>query len=165
MSALPFTVHTYTRNGWIQVGRSRNRHEAVTWQMPLLQPVLHYIHNHQNRSFLDDSSGAPRQHGCSRPIILFGAPVCPIQSYPVTEEMLMRCYLCSYLHPQSPTTYIVLHPLPSKYNTIYSHDRNCRTYVKSLYRRILKNELDWIIRRDLWRERAIEVRMQFDRNR
>ncbi|ORY34902.1 hypothetical protein BCR39DRAFT_515479 [Naematelia encephala] len=40
-----------------------------------------------------------------------------------------------------------------------------RSYVKSLYRRILKNELDWVIRRDIWRQRAIEIRAKFDRNR
>ncbi|GJE84321.1 LYR motif-containing protein [Phanerochaete sordida] len=38
-------------------------------------------------------------------------------------------------------------------------------YVKSLYRRILKNELDWIVRRDIWRGKALVVRAEFDRNR
>ncbi|THH29662.1 hypothetical protein EUX98_g4515 [Antrodiella citrinella] len=40
-----------------------------------------------------------------------------------------------------------------------------RLYVKSLYKRTLNNELNWIIRRDLWRARAIAVRAEFDRNR
>ncbi|CAO1626870.1 unnamed protein product [Jaminaea pallidilutea] len=40
-----------------------------------------------------------------------------------------------------------------------------RSYVKSLYKRTLKNELDWIVRRDIWRDRAIEVRAEFERNR
>ncbi|EST08243.1 Complex 1 LYR protein [Kalmanozyma brasiliensis GHG001] len=40
-----------------------------------------------------------------------------------------------------------------------------KSYVKSLYRRTLKNELDWCIRRDIWRDRAIEIRVEFERNR
>ncbi|EIW76363.1 hypothetical protein CONPUDRAFT_130956 [Coniophora puteana RWD-64-598 SS2] len=40
-----------------------------------------------------------------------------------------------------------------------------RLYVKSLYRRMLKNELDWVIRRDIWRGRAMLVRAEFERNR
>ncbi|KIM91229.1 hypothetical protein PILCRDRAFT_811740 [Piloderma croceum F 1598] len=40
-----------------------------------------------------------------------------------------------------------------------------RLYVKSLYRRILKNELDWIVRRDIWRAKAQEIRAEFERNR
>ncbi|PWN31021.1 hypothetical protein BDZ90DRAFT_230017 [Jaminaea rosea] len=40
-----------------------------------------------------------------------------------------------------------------------------RSYVKSLYKRYLKNELDWVIRRDIWRDRAIEIRAEFERNR
>lgn len=40
-----------------------------------------------------------------------------------------------------------------------------RSYVKSLYRRYLKNSLDWCIRRDVWRDRAIEIRAEFERNR
>ncbi|CAO1621215.1 unnamed protein product [Parajaminaea phylloscopi] len=40
-----------------------------------------------------------------------------------------------------------------------------RSYVKSLYKRFLKNELDWVIRRDIWRDRAIEIRAEFERNR
>ncbi|KAG0702450.1 NDUFB9, NADH-ubiquinone oxidoreductase [Suillus ampliporus] len=34
-----------------------------------------------------------------------------------------------------------------------------RLYVKSLYRRMLKNELDWVVRRDIWRG------PEFERNR
>lgn len=40
-----------------------------------------------------------------------------------------------------------------------------KAYVQSLYRRYLRNELDWCIRRDVWRDRAIEIRTQFERNR
>lgn len=40
-----------------------------------------------------------------------------------------------------------------------------KAYVQSLYRRFLRNELDWCIRRDVWRDRAIEIRTQFERNR
>ncbi|KAF7800124.1 hypothetical protein EIP86_011369 [Pleurotus ostreatoroseus] len=40
-----------------------------------------------------------------------------------------------------------------------------RSYVKSLYRRILTNELNWTIRRDLWRAKALAVRAEFERNR
>lgn len=40
-----------------------------------------------------------------------------------------------------------------------------RLYVKSLYRRMLKNELDWIVRRDIWRAKAQEIRAEFERNR
>ncbi|GAA5832485.1 hypothetical protein JCM3766R1_003095 [Sporobolomyces carnicolor] len=38
-------------------------------------------------------------------------------------------------------------------------------YVKHLYRRALKGALDWYVRRDLWRNKAIEIRAQFERNR
>ena len=40
-----------------------------------------------------------------------------------------------------------------------------KSYVKSLYRRILNNELNWIVRRDIWRAKALAVRAEFDRNR
>ncbi|KAI0796996.1 hypothetical protein C8Q75DRAFT_802654 [Abortiporus biennis] len=40
-----------------------------------------------------------------------------------------------------------------------------RLYVKSLYKRMLNNELNWVIRRDLWRARAIAIRAEFERNR
>lgn len=40
-----------------------------------------------------------------------------------------------------------------------------KAYVQSLYRRYLRNELDWCIRRDVWRDRAIEIRTQFEHNR
>jgi NADH dehydrogenase (ubiquinone) 1 beta subcomplex subunit 9 len=40
-----------------------------------------------------------------------------------------------------------------------------KAYVQSLYRRYLKNSLDWCIRRDIWRDRAIEIRAEFERNR
>ncbi|KLO14996.1 NDUFB9, NADH-ubiquinone oxidoreductase [Schizopora paradoxa] len=40
-----------------------------------------------------------------------------------------------------------------------------RLYVKSLYKRCLKNSLDWTIRRDIWRRKALEIRAEFERNR
>ncbi|KAL7424968.1 hypothetical protein Q5752_000655 [Cryptotrichosporon argae] len=40
-----------------------------------------------------------------------------------------------------------------------------RLYVKSLYKRYLTNALNWYIRRDLWRAKAIEIRAEFERNR
>jgi NADH dehydrogenase (ubiquinone) 1 beta subcomplex subunit 9 len=40
-----------------------------------------------------------------------------------------------------------------------------RLYVKSLYKRYLTNALNWYIRRDLWRNKAIEIRAEFERNR
>ena len=38
-------------------------------------------------------------------------------------------------------------------------------YVKSLYRRYLRNALDWNVRRDVFRDRAIEIRVEFERHR
>lgn len=49
--------------------------------------------------------------------------------------------------------------------TASSFSQAHRSYVKSLYRRYLKNSLDWCIRRDVWRDRAIEIRVEFERNR
>jgi NADH dehydrogenase (ubiquinone) 1 beta subcomplex subunit 9 len=40
-----------------------------------------------------------------------------------------------------------------------------RLYVKSLYKRMLKNEQDWVIRYDLFRGRRLAIRAEFDRNR
>ncbi|KZT32667.1 hypothetical protein SISSUDRAFT_1055251 [Sistotremastrum suecicum HHB10207 ss-3] len=40
-----------------------------------------------------------------------------------------------------------------------------RSYVKSLYKRFLVNELNWVVRRDIWRRRALEIRAEFERNR
>jgi len=40
-----------------------------------------------------------------------------------------------------------------------------RRYVQHLYRRALKSAQDWYVRRDLWRDRAIEIRVMFERNR
>ncbi|KAL5507899.1 hypothetical protein ACEPAH_5517 [Sanghuangporus vaninii] len=40
-----------------------------------------------------------------------------------------------------------------------------RFYVKSLYKRYLKNELDWTVHRHLWRYKAIQIRAEFERNR
>ncbi|KAJ7229419.1 hypothetical protein B0H12DRAFT_1147781 [Mycena haematopus] len=40
-----------------------------------------------------------------------------------------------------------------------------RQYVQSLYKRRLKNSLDWTIRRDIWREKAMAIRAEFERHR
>ncbi|KAJ7068648.1 hypothetical protein C8F01DRAFT_1247144 [Mycena amicta] len=40
-----------------------------------------------------------------------------------------------------------------------------RQYVQSLYRRRLKNSLDWTIRRDVWRGKALQIRAEFEVNR
>jgi NADH dehydrogenase (ubiquinone) 1 beta subcomplex subunit 9 len=40
-----------------------------------------------------------------------------------------------------------------------------RLYVKSLYKRYLNNALDWTVRRDLWRAKAVMIRAEFERNR
>ncbi|KAI9288929.1 hypothetical protein BC943DRAFT_287105 [Umbelopsis sp. AD052] len=40
-----------------------------------------------------------------------------------------------------------------------------RLYVKSLYKRSLKLSLDWYIRRDLWRQKALDIRHQFELNK
>jgi NADH dehydrogenase (ubiquinone) 1 beta subcomplex subunit 9 len=40
-----------------------------------------------------------------------------------------------------------------------------KSYVQSLYRRYLRNSLNWCIRRDIWRDRAIEIRAEFERQR
>lgn len=50
-------------------------------------------------------------------------------------------------------------PLPQPFTAAH------RSYVKSLYRRILTNELNWIVRRDFWRAKALAVRAEFERNR
>ncbi|WFC97131.1 hypothetical protein MBRA1_003797 [Malassezia brasiliensis] len=40
-----------------------------------------------------------------------------------------------------------------------------KQYVQNLYRRFLRNSLDWHIRRDLWREDAQRIRAEFEHNR
>ncbi|KAM0791500.1 hypothetical protein ACM66B_005953 [Microbotryomycetes sp. NB124-2] len=40
-----------------------------------------------------------------------------------------------------------------------------KRYVQHLYRRALKGAQDWYVRRDLWRNKAIEIRVEFERNR
>ncbi|KIP12778.1 hypothetical protein PHLGIDRAFT_9838 [Phlebiopsis gigantea 11061_1 CR5-6] len=40
-----------------------------------------------------------------------------------------------------------------------------KSYVKNLYRRILTNELNWTVRRDIWRGKALAIRAEFDRHR
>ncbi|EJU06569.1 hypothetical protein DACRYDRAFT_103515 [Dacryopinax primogenitus] len=39
-----------------------------------------------------------------------------------------------------------------------------RLRVKTLYKAMLKDSLDWTIQRDLWRTKAIEIRAMFERN-
>ncbi|KAK0491416.1 hypothetical protein IW261DRAFT_1413724 [Armillaria novae-zelandiae] len=40
-----------------------------------------------------------------------------------------------------------------------------RLYVKSLYKRYLKNELDWTVTRSIWRAKALLIRAEFEKNR
>jgi hypothetical protein len=40
-----------------------------------------------------------------------------------------------------------------------------RLYVKSLYKRMLKNEADWVVRYDLLRPRRLAIRAEFERHR
>jgi hypothetical protein len=58
-----------------------------------------------------------------------------------------------FRHPPSPT------PAMSSFSTAH------RLYVKSLYKRMLKNETDWVIRYDLMRGRRLAIRAEFERNR
>ncbi|KAI8970504.1 hypothetical protein BDB01DRAFT_815428 [Pilobolus umbonatus] len=40
-----------------------------------------------------------------------------------------------------------------------------RIQIQSLYKRSLKLSLDWYIQRDLWRQKALEIRTRFDHNK
>ncbi|KAI8388778.1 uncharacterized protein BYT42DRAFT_544013 [Radiomyces spectabilis] len=40
-----------------------------------------------------------------------------------------------------------------------------RLHVQSLYKRSLKLSLDWYIQRDVWRQKALDIRAQFERNK
>ncbi|KAI7907032.1 uncharacterized protein BX663DRAFT_494591 [Cokeromyces recurvatus] len=40
-----------------------------------------------------------------------------------------------------------------------------RLHVQSLYKRSLKLSLDWYIQRDLWRQKALQIRARFDQNK
>ncbi|CAO3699332.1 unnamed protein product [Rhizopus microsporus] len=40
-----------------------------------------------------------------------------------------------------------------------------RSHVQSLYKRSLKLSLDWYIQRDLWRQKALEIRARFEQNK
>lgn len=40
-----------------------------------------------------------------------------------------------------------------------------RLHVQSLYKRSLKLSLDWYIQRDLWRQKALAIRAQFEQNK
>lgn len=40
-----------------------------------------------------------------------------------------------------------------------------RLQVQSLYKRSLKLSLDWYIQRDLWRQKALAIRAQFEQNK
>jgi len=47
--------------------------------------------------------------------------------------------------------------------SVYSAAHRLR--VKTLYKAMLKDALDWYIQRDLWRQKAMEIRGMFERNR
>lgn len=59
----------------------------------------------------------------------------------------------------TPVQHRTMSSLPAPFTAAH------RSYVKSLYRRILNNELNWIVQRDLWRARALAIRAEFERNR
>jgi NADH dehydrogenase (ubiquinone) 1 beta subcomplex subunit 9 len=62
----------------------------------------------------------------------------------------------------------IMHPsllLRNKVATPTPFSAAHKAYVQSLYRRYLRNSLNWCIRRDIWRDRAIEIRAEFERNR
>ncbi|KAI8643497.1 hypothetical protein BD408DRAFT_364693 [Parasitella parasitica] len=40
-----------------------------------------------------------------------------------------------------------------------------RLQVQSLYKRSLKLSLDWYIQRDLWRQKSLQIRAQFEQNK
>ncbi|KAK7470312.1 hypothetical protein VKT23_001743 [Stygiomarasmius scandens] len=40
-----------------------------------------------------------------------------------------------------------------------------RLYVKSLYKRMLVDSLNWSVSRDVWRRRALQIRAEFEANR
>ncbi|KAI8973544.1 hypothetical protein BDF20DRAFT_882994 [Mycotypha africana] len=40
-----------------------------------------------------------------------------------------------------------------------------RLQIQSLYKRSLKLSLDWYIQRDIWRQKALQIRHQFEQNR
>ena len=63
------------------------------------------------------------------------------------------------LTPESVVQHHTMSSLPSPFTAAH------RSYVKTLYRRILTNELNWIVRRDLWRAKALAIRAEFERNR
>lgn len=56
-------------------------------------------------------------------------------------------------------------PTLSSPSAMSSFSNAHRLYVKSLYRRFLTNELDWVVNRQEWRARAMNVRAEFERNR
>jgi NADH dehydrogenase (ubiquinone) 1 beta subcomplex subunit 9 len=48
---------------------------------------------------------------------------------------------------------------PTSFATVH------RQYVQSLYKRRLKNSLDWTISRHEWRYKAMQIRAEFEHNR
>jgi len=52
-----------------------------------------------------------------------------------------------------------------KQAVVGAFDQAHRLYVQKLYKRSLKTALDWYIRRDLWRQKALEIRHRFEQNR
>ena len=72
------------------------------------------------------------------------------------------------------TAYVIITNLTSHSNTapftstimsVSPFSAAHRRYVKSLYKRMLENERNWVVRYDLWRARACVVRAEFERNR
>jgi len=70
-----------------------------------------------------------------------------------------------YSHLDRFTLAPALHDFVTENPVAMSFTNAHRLYVKSLYKRYLTNSLNWCIRRDVWRDRAIEIRQEFEKNR
>ena len=62
---------------------------------------------------------------------------------------IRQMFVTAARQTNAPTTFSKLH----------------KQYVQNLYRRFLRNSLDWHIRRDLWRADAQRIRAEFEHNR
>ncbi len=76
---------------------------------------------------------------------------------PIFEKLLMSAFTCITAAALASSTTTTMSA------TAFSSAH--RLYVKSLYRRYLKNTLDWTIRRDVWRAQAMQIRADFEANR
>lgn len=89
-----------------------------------------------------------------------------------SSALIITTCLSVTIFPRPPSTITDMFAAPILRNAASSSSATAsafsqahKSYVKSLYRRYLKNSLDWCIRRDVWRDRAIEIRVEFERHR